>query len=113
MISQLFRNGNGQQKAGLLNVLLSAIGPSGLSGTGGALSGLMGMLGSGQSQFGASQAAQVSPEVVEQLAHHAEQQNPSAIDQVSQFVTQHPDWVKTLGSGALSLALSRMAGQHA
>ncbi len=113
MLSQLFQSGNGQQKAGLLNTLLGAVGgASNLGGAGGALSSLMGSLGGGERTVNPAQANQVAPDSVEQLAQHAQQQNPSVIDEVSRFLTQHPGWVKTLGSGALSLAMRKMA-QHA
>ncbi len=112
MVSNLFRNGDGEQKAGLLGTLVSALGPSGVASGGGPLSGLMGMLGGGQTSINPQQAQQVPPETVEQLARHAQSQNPSVVDEVSHFLSQHPGWVKSLGSTALSLVLSKVAERH-
>jgi hypothetical protein len=111
MAAQLFSNGNGQQRAGLLNTLISAAGPAiaaQLLSRGGS-SGLAGLLGGGQTQVTPEQAAQVSPEAVEQLAAHAEQKDPSVIDQVSNFYSEHPTLIKTLGAAALTIALAKIA----
>lgn len=110
MISQLFANGNAQQQTGLLNKLLSAIPPGSLPAAGG-LGGLASLLG-GANNVTPSQAQQVSPEAVEQLAQHVHSQNPSIANEIGSFVSQHPGWVKTLGAGALTLALSKMAAHH-
>lgn len=111
MVSQLFANGNAQQQTGLLNKLLSAVPPGSLP-AGGALGGLANLVGSGASNITPSQAQQVSPQAVEQLAQHVNTQNPSIVNEISGFVGQHPGWVKTLGAGALTLALSKMAAHH-
>lgn len=108
MVSSLFANGNAQQRTGLLNALLAAAGQSG--GTG-APSGLASLLG-GTSNATPAQAQQVAPQQVEQLAQQVHSQNPSIVDEISGFVAQHPGWVKTLGAGALTLALSKMAEHH-
>lgn len=111
MAAQLFSNANGQQRAGLLNTLIAAAGPTiaaQLLSRGGA-SGLAGLLGGGQTQVTPEQAAQVSPEAVEQLATHAEQKDPSVIDQVSNFYSAHPTLVKTLGAAALTIVLAKIA----
>lgn len=108
MTSQLFANGNPQQRAGLVNKLLSAVTPGSLPATG-ALGGLASLLGSGSNNITTAQAQQLSPQAVEQLAQHVHGQNPSIVNEISGFVAQHPGWVKTLGAGALTLALSHMA----
>jgi hypothetical protein len=43
------------------------------------------------------------------LAEHAEKQNPSIVDQASQFYAQHPTLVKTIGAGALALVMSHLS----
>src|ERR1700694_271954 len=88
MLSTLFTNSNGDQKAGMLNQLLSGAGLAGLVGGAGA-------------QLTPDQAQKVSPEVVQQLAAHAEKANPSIIDSLSSFYAQHGTLVKTLGGTAL------------
>lgn len=120
MAAQLFANSGGQQRAGLLNTLMRAAGPAvisqvlsrqaGGSSAGGGLSSLIGLLsGGGLPQVTPEQAEQISPEAVREIAAHAEQRDPSIIDQVSDFYAQHPTLVKTLGAAALTIALSKLA----
>ena len=114
MVSQLFAQSDGGQRAGLLNTLAGAVGPQVLSRVlgGGGLSGLAGMLG-GQGQVSPQAAQQLPPEVVAQLAAQAEQHDPGVIDQVSGYYAQHPDLFRSLGPGALTTALSGLAGRQA
>ncbi len=105
MLSNLFSNSDNQQRAGLLNHLLGAAGPSLL---GSALGGPLANLLKGGSSVTPEQASQVSPEVVQNLAEHAQQTNPSLIDQVSGFYSQHPRVVQALGAGALAMIMSHM-----
>lgn len=109
MVGTMFGNSNDQQRAGILNQLISAAGPAVLSS--GLLGGLSGMLGGGgsQPQVTPEQARQVSPEAVQQLAEHAHQQNPSIVEQASNFYAQHPTLVQALGAGSLALIMSRMS----
>jgi len=111
MVAQLFANAGGQQRAGILNTLISALGPTiaaQLFSQGGA-SGLAGLLSGGQREVTPEQAAQVSPEAVRTLAEQAETKDPSIIDQVSNFYAEHPTLVKTLGAAALTIALAKLA----
>ncbi|MBV9866965.1 MAG: hypothetical protein JO316_16555 [Abitibacteriaceae bacterium] len=55
------------------------------------------------------QAAQVSPDVVQELAAHAQNQDPSVVNQISNIVAQEPGLAKVLGGGALSTILSHLA----
>ncbi|MBV8807768.1 MAG: hypothetical protein JO033_03765 [Acidobacteriaceae bacterium] len=102
MLSTLFSNSDGQQRAGILNHLLGSIGP-------GAGSGLLANLLGGGSQVTAQQVQQVPPETVRQLAEQAEKNDPSIIDRASSFYAQHPTLVKTLGASSLALIMSRMS----
>jgi len=108
IVGSLFSQSNGEQKAGLLNHLLSSVGPGALSQFpgGGALASL---LGGGATTISPEQAQNVSPELVQQVASHAEKTNPSIVDRASAFYAQHPGLVKTLGGAALSIALARVA----
>jgi hypothetical protein len=108
MLGGMFSQSNGEQKAGILNQLLVSGGPALLSQLGGAGGGLAALLGGG-SQLTAQQASQVSPEVVQQLAAHAEKSNPSVIDKASAFYSEHPALIKTLGGAALTVAMAKMA----
>ena len=106
MLSNLFAKSTPDQRAGILNQLLSAVGPAALSS--GALGSLAGML-RGSAQVTPEQAKQVSPDAVQQLAEHAEKQNPSIIDQAGQFYSQHPKLVQALGAGSLALIMSHLS----
>jgi hypothetical protein len=103
MISHLFSNSDGQQRAGILNHLLNAAGPS---AAGGLLGGLLG--GQGSSQITPEQAQQVSPDAVHDLAQQAEKTNPSILQTAGNFYAQHPTLVKSLGTVALASVLSNM-----
>jgi hypothetical protein len=108
LVSSLFSQSNGEQKAGLLNQLMSSIGPGKLAqiAGGGALAGL---LKGGENEITPAQAQSVSPDIVQQLASHAEKSDPSVIDKASSFFAQHPTLIKTLGGGVLSIALAKVA----
>ncbi len=114
MLGGLFNNSNGDQKAGILNQLLASAGPgvlSQLTAAGGA-GGLTALLAGGASKLTPEQAQSVSPEVVQQLAAHAEKADPSLIDKASSFYSEHPALIKTLGGAALTIAMAKMAEKH-
>jgi hypothetical protein len=108
MLSTLFNNSTGEQKAGIVNHLLSSVSPGTLtqllSG-----SGLAGLMGSGSAQLTPDQAQKLTPEQVRQLATHAQNANPSIVESVSNFYAQHTTIVKTLGGAALTIALAKVA----
>ncbi|HVF50162.1 MAG TPA: hypothetical protein VNA19_08750 [Pyrinomonadaceae bacterium] len=112
MTSQLFGQSNGQQRASILNTLLSTLGPTILSQilnrSGG--SGLAGLLGGGQQQqVTPEQAEQISPEAVQGIAEEAAKRDPSIIDSISNVYAEHPTLIKTLGGAALTIALAKIA----
>ncbi len=107
MVASLFRESNPDQRAGLLNRLIGAISPGVLASLP-ELNRLTSGPGQGQSVT-PQQANQVSPEQVQQAAAHAQNQDPSIIDQVSGFYAQHPHVVKALGGAALTIALQHIA----
>lgn len=112
MVSQMFGNADGQQRAGILNTLIQALGPTIISQIltrGGGLSGLTDLLRGGQTEVTPEQAEQIAPEAVEHLAERAEQSDPSIIDRLSDFYAAHPTLVKSLGAAALTIALSKIA----
>ena len=112
MIGSMFSESNGEQKAGMLNQLLSSVGPCALAslGGGGMLSSL---LAGGTRQLTPEQAQTISPETVQQLASHAERTDPSIVDKASSFYAQHPTLVKTLGASVLSIAMAKLAQRRA
>lgn len=108
MLSTLFTNSNADQKAGMLNQLISSVNPAMLTQI---LSsaGIAGPVGGTGTQLTPEQAQKLSPEIVQQLGAHAEKSNPSIIDSVSSFYAQHAGLVKTLGGAALTVALAKVA----
>jgi hypothetical protein len=113
MLGQLFGQSNGQQRAGILNTLISAVGPTVLAQImarhGGGGGGLAGILGGSQQEVSPEAAQQVSPEAVQEIAQHAEQRDPSIIDTMSGIYAAHPQLIKTLGAAALTVALAKIA----
>jgi hypothetical protein len=107
MVGQLFGHSNPDQRAGMLNQLLSSVGPSLLSGGAGGILGSL--LGGGQNRVTPEQASQLSPQQAQDIAAHAEQQNPGVVDQMGNFYSEHPTLVKALGGAALAIALGHMA----
>ncbi len=105
MVANLFSRSDPNQRAGLLNRLLSAAGPGALSALPG-LGGLSSLLGGGN--VTPEQASQISPTQVQDMAAHAQRQNPSVVDEVSGFYAQHPQLVGALGSAALTIALQHI-----
>ena len=112
MLGSLFNQSNGEQKAGIMNQLLASAGPGVLSQLAGGGGGLAALLAGGASQLTPDQAQKVSPEVVQQLAAHAEKSDPSLIDKASAFYSEHPALIKTLGGAALTIAIAKMAEKH-
>jgi hypothetical protein len=113
LAAQLFANGNSQQQAGVLNGLIATLGPAVIATFAGGApnSPLAGLLQSGS--VTPAQAASVSPAEVQALTAHAENQDPSIIDRVSAIYAEHPTLIKSLGAAALTIAMKKIADQHA
>ena len=113
--SQLFGQANPNQQAGMLNQLIAGMGPvvlsSLLSGAGGAaIASVLGKsAGNSTEAITPEQASQLTPEQVQQMADHAQQNNPSIVDHMSDFYAQHSGLIKTLGGAALAIALAKIA----
>lgn len=110
MVSRLFDQSNPDQKAGLLNQILGALGPGGVAqvvGASGGLGGLASMLSEGS--VTPQQAQQVSPEAVQELAQQAAKTDPSIVETAAGFYAQHATLVKAIGAGALALLMSRIS----
>jgi hypothetical protein len=108
MLSTLFTNSTGEQKAGMLNQLMTAVSPDlltkVLSGAG-----LAGLAGGAAAKLTPDQAQTLKPEVVHELATQAEKANPSIVDTISRFYAQHAALLKTLGGAALTVVLAKIA----
>lgn len=102
--AQLFGSGDASQKASMVNALLAGAGPAVLS----QLRGLIPGLGSGGTVTPA-QAQAIPAEAVAQAAQQAERHDPSILDKMSSVYAEHPHLVKTLGTGAMIIALRELA----
>ena len=106
MAAQLFGQSNGGQQAGMLNSIIGALGPMAIASlAGGALSKMM---APGQTQITPEQASRFTPQQVQEIATHAQEQQPSVIDKLGNFYAEHPTLIKTLGGLAAAIAMSKM-----
>jgi hypothetical protein len=112
MAADLFARGNSQQQAGILNNLMSAVGPGVLSQFASSVpnSPLAAMLRSGS--ITPAETANVSPADVQALTDHVQKQDPSIIDRMSEIYAEHPTLIKTLGAAALTIAMKKISEQH-
>lgn len=112
MAAELFARGNSQQQAGILNNLMTAVGPAMLSQFASTVpnSPLAAMLRSGS--VTPAETANVSPADVQALTDHVQKQDPSIIDRMSEIYAEHPTLIKTLGAAALTIAMKKIAEQH-
>jgi hypothetical protein len=62
----------------------------------------------GQTQVTPEQAKDLSPRDVTEIVNHAEKERPDVADELGRFYAQHSGLIKTLGSTALLVALSKM-----
>ena len=115
MVGRLFGQSSGQQQAGVLNQLLGSLSPAMLSGLGGGVLGRLlggaGASGTAPPTITPAQASQLTPEQVQEIAAHAEKQDPGIVDRLGSFYAQHPDVVKGLGGMALAVILGKMASR--
>ncbi len=107
IVGQLFNNGNGQQKASMLNTLLAGGAPAVLS----QLSALVPGLTSG-GMISPEQAQALPPEAVTQIAAQAEKHDPSIVDEMSAVYAAHPTLIKALGAGAMMIALREIGKKY-
>ena len=107
MVSQLFRQSNGMQQAGMLNQLLGTLGPGVMAGLAGGVLG--NVMKPGQTQITPSQASQLSPQQVQDVVNHADDVHPGGVaDQLGQFYAQHRSLINTLGGIAATVAMTKM-----
>jgi hypothetical protein len=114
IVSNLFRNSQPDQQAGIINTLLKNVSPTAITSILGqiGLANLGGMLGGGGSNLAPSQARDVSPDTVKNLAANAEQHEPSVVDRVAEFYADHPTLVRSLGAAAMGEVLRHVASRQ-
>ena len=76
MAGQLFGQSNGAQQAGMLNQLIGALGPSVMAGLAGGVLGRV--MSPGQTQITPEQAAQLTPQQVQDVVNHANEVHPGS-----------------------------------
>lgn len=113
LVGQLFGNSSPDQRANLLNNLLSSGAGAGVLQQLAQTAGISLPAGDGTAQITPQQAAQIPPQAVQQAAAQAEKRDPSIVDQISELYAQHPTLIKTLGAAAMGLAMSHMARNRA
>jgi len=118
MAASLFGGSNGQQQAGLLGQLIKSVGPALMSSVArGALGRLLQGRGDASDgnaaarDFSATEASQISPDQVREIASEAQRQDPGVLDRVGAFYAEHPEVVKVLGGAALAIALGQIANR--
>lgn len=109
IVSKLFASAGGEQKADILNTLLTTVGPAIMQEVLRHLNlqDMAGMFASGP--VSAAQAEQVPPAVAGRLAYHAHEQNPAVMSALSGFLSSNPALLKSLGGGALSAVMNQLA----
>jgi hypothetical protein len=105
LVSQLFASGSSEQKAAMLSTLMSAIPASQRAKMASMIPGL----GGASAAAGMPPADSVSANDVQKLAQHAEKQDATIVDKMSQLYAAHPGLVKTLGAGAMAIAMRKIA----
>ena len=106
MVGQLFGNSNGSQQAGMLNQLISAVGPTLAATLGGGVLGRI--MSPGSTQITPEQASQLTPQQVQVVVDHAHESQPGIADQLGNFYAQHSGLIKVLGGAAMLVALTKM-----
>ena len=107
IVADMFEKASPEQRAAILNSLTEKLGPGALAGVAGGV--LAGHEGATTPAVTADKATQITPAQVRDVVTTARTADePGVFDRVSDFYSQHPDLVKTLGAGALMIALARM-----
>ena len=107
IVADMFEKASPEQRAAILNTLTEQMGPGALAGVAGGV--LSGHEGTSTPAVTVDKATQITPAQVRDVVTTARTADePGVFDRVSDFYAKHPDLVKTLGAGALMIALARM-----
>lgn len=106
IVADMFERATPQQRADILNTLTEKLGPGALAGVAGGV--LAGHEGSDTPRVPLDKATQITSDQVRDVVTTARSADePGVFDRISGFYAEHPDLVKTLGAGALMIALAR------
>ncbi|MFT4193954.1 hypothetical protein [Ottowia sp.] len=106
MVGQLFANASPEQRSAMLNAIVEKLGPGALAGVAGGA--LAGHEGADTPAISPTQASQLSPDQVRDVTVAAHRAEPGLLDRMGSFYAEHPDLIKTLGAGAVMIALARL-----
>ena len=107
IVADMFERASPQDRADILNTLVEKLGPGALAGVAGGA--LAGHEGADTPQVPLDKATQITPAQVRDVVTTARSADePGLFDRMSGFYAEHPELVKTLGAGALMIALARM-----
>jgi hypothetical protein len=111
MVGEVFGQGNPEQRAGMLNLLLEGVGAKVLNSANSRslLAGMVQQHVIGRASVTPEQAASLEKEKVEQIADEAEKENPAVVEMISHFYAQNPTLAKPLGGAALSIVMDKIA----
>ena len=109
-LASLFAKASPQDRADLLNMLTAKLGAGARAGVAGGA--LAGHEGPSTPMVDTTKAGQVTPAQVRDVATAAHQAEPGILDRIGSFYAEHPDLVKTLGTGALMIALARFKNNN-
>jgi hypothetical protein len=105
LVSKLFASGSGEQKAAMLSTLLSALPADQRAKISSMIPGLAGA----SADLRTPAAEGVSANDVQKLAQHVENHDGGIVDKMSALYAAHPMLVKTLGAGAMAIAMQKIA----
>ena len=106
LVSNLFANGNPDQKLAMLTTLLSAVPAEQRARLTALIPGL------GNVSTGTTSPNTLPPSSVQALAEKIEQHDSGIIEKMSELYAAHPTLVKTLGSAAMMIAMRKIAQHH-
>ena len=107
MIGAMFDKATPEQRAQILNTLTEKLGPGALSGVAGGA--LAGHEGADTPPVSVDEAKQISTDQLRDVVTTAERHDePGVMDRLGNLYAEHPDLIKTLGAGALMVALASM-----
>jgi len=109
LVSQLFVQGDAEQKAAMVNQLITGLRPELWSSiANGVLANLFQRNG-GHANLTPEEVNQLSPDDVQEIATCAERESAGIVDKMGEFYAKHSALIKTLGGTAVAIALVRIA----
>ena len=106
MVGQMFGQSDGQQQAGMLNAIIKSLGPAATAALAGGV--LNTIMDARDKQVSPEQAAQLTPQQVEEVVNQAQASNPGVVDQLADFYANNKGLVNTIGGIAASVMLMKL-----